>query len=243
MAPVGGEDERGRAHGRVDPDRALRAVARFVPRHLWSAVVIQDDGAVRVHFGRPDARGSTVFDGSCTRAAPGHGAEKMKGGLKRPSISPLALALKKNAWRLKGLAGRMRRSAVCRAFGLWRRIPLGAGDVVATTAADSAQMDCQTPPRPTRTSLRLNPPPDGAPDGSASVGWYNLQKASTAWLVGYGCELERGIPAGALIPLHRSFTSATAMYAELVRILKEERGIVAPARSAASPPKKKKKKK
>jgi len=33
------------------------------------------------------------------------------------------------------------------------------------------------------------------------------------------------------------------MYAELVRILKEERGIVAPARSAASPPKKKKKKK
>ena len=241
MAPVGGEDERGRAHGRVDPDRALRAVARFVPRHLWSAVVIQDDGAVRVHFGRPDARDATVFDGSRTRAAPRRGAEtkaKMKGGVLSPL--PLALALKKNAWRLKGLAGRMRRSAVCRAFGLWRRTLRDAGDVVAATAADTAQMDCQTPPRPVRTpsSAATSAPPDGAPDRSpCGTHWENLRKASTAWLIGYGKELDSGIAAGSAVD-----GAATTLKAVL-GILKE-RGVVVPERPAAtSPPKKKKKKK
>merc|ERR1712185_526660 len=115
----------------------------------------------------------------------------------------------------------MRRSAVCRAFGLWRRTLRDAGDVVAATAADTAQMDCQTPPRPVRTpsSAAASAPPDGAPDRSpCGTHWENLRKASTAWLIGYGKELDDGIAAGSAV--------GDAVILKAVLGILKERGVV-----------------
>ena len=66
MAPDDAENKRGRA--KINPDRALRAVARFVPPSLWTALVMQEDGGVRVHFEQPAARRSAVVDGRPARS-------------------------------------------------------------------------------------------------------------------------------------------------------------------------------